>query len=161
MQTTVVNASELGDDWTPKAHMPRVLAAIKHVREGDVIRVRDHRMPDKGEGQRRWHLVTVRDTQVDRATVLVGTNKWPIAYVATADELVELVDIKRTVTMRCVVCTPTNATAEERTRLTVTLEDFIDVDLMKRGGQHVHILTTLETVEQTGYCKEHGTAFLS
>lgn len=159
MKTTTVNASELGDDWRPSAHMPRVVAAIKHVREGDVIRVRDHRQPDKGEGQRRWHLVTVRDTQVDRSTVLLGTNKWPIAYVATADELVELVEIKRTVTMRCVVCTRDDA--QDKTKLPVTLEDFIDVALMKRGGQHVHILQTLETVEQTGYCKEHGTSYLS
>lgn len=161
MKTTTVQASELGDDWRPSAHMPRVVAAIKHVREGDVIRVRDHRQPERGEGQRRWHLVTVRDTQVDRSTVLVGTDKWPIAYVAAADELVELVEIKRTVTMRCVICTPSNATAEQKTRLPVTLEDFIDAALMKRGGQHVHILQTLETIEQTGYCKEHGTDFLS
>lgn len=159
MQTAVVQASDLGDDWRPSAHMPRVVAAIKHVKEGDVIRVRDHRQPDKGEGQRRWHLVTVKDTQVDRSTVLLGTNKWPIAYVATADELVELVEIRRKVTFRCVVCT--RADAQDKKQITVTLADFVDTSLQERGGVHVAILPDLEPREQTGYCKEHGTDFLT
>lgn len=159
MQTTVVQASELGDDWTPAAHMPRVLTGIKNVREGDVIRVRDHRDPERGEGPRRWHLVTVKGMETDRSMCTLWTNRWPIAYVASADELVELVDIRREVEFRCVICH--RADHQDKTKLTVTLEAFVDTALMKQGGLHVIILPDTTAREQTGYCKEHGTDFLS
>lgn len=159
MKTTVVNASELGDDWTPAAHMPRALTEINNVQAGDTIRVRDHRRPDAGEGPRRWHLVTVKDVETDRSTVLVMTNRWPIAYMASADELVELVDIRRTVDFRCVVCSPSSSRATHQ--LTVTLDDFVDADLMKRGKLHVTILPDVTPRPQTGYCREHGTELLA
>lgn len=160
MKTTVVNASELGDDWTPAAHMPRVLTEIKNVRVGDVIRVRDHHRPDTGEGPRRWHLVTVKDNESDhRSTVVLMTNRWPIAYMASADELVELVEIRRTVEFRCVVCSPT--TSRPTHQLTATLDDFVDADLMKRGQLHVTILPDTAPRPQTGYCREHGTELLA
>lgn len=159
MKTTTVPASELGDDWTPAAHMLRAVTAIKNVREGDVIRVRDHRDPQRGEGERRWHKLTVTGTENDRATVILGTDKWPIAYVASADELVELVDIRRQVEFRCVICTRNDH--QDKTKITVTLEAFLDDALQKQGGLHVVILPDLTPREQTGYCKEHGTDFLS
>lgn len=159
MQTTTVNASELGDDWRPSAHMPRVLASAKHVKEGDQIRVRDHRDPQRGEGERRWHLVTVLGIEVDRSAVTLMTSKWPIAYVCATDESVELVEIHRTVKFRCVICH--RADRQDVTELPVTLKDFIDPELMRAGELHVIILPDTDTREQTGYCKEHGTSFLS
>lgn len=159
MQTTTVMASELGDDWRPSAHMPRVLASAKHIKEGDQVRVRDHRDPERGEGTRRWHLVTVLGMEVDRSMVTLMTNKWPIAYVCSSDELVELVDIRREVEFRCVICH--RADHQDKTTLTVMLKDFIDPELMRAGGLDVIILPDTQTREQTGYCKEHGATFLS
>lgn len=159
MKTAVVQSTELGDDWRPSAHMPRVLAEARHVRRGDQVRIRDHRGKLAGEGERRWHSVTVTDIETDRATVLMGTDKWPIAYVCTADELVELVEITRRVKFRCVICHRNDQQDVEE--LTVTLKDFIDPELMRAGGLHVMILPDTETREQTGYCQEHGTDFLS
>ena len=159
MKTTIVQSTELGDDWRPSAHMPRVLTAASNVQQGDRIRVRDHRGKLPGEGEPRWHLVTVTDLETDRATVLMGTDKWPIAYVCTSDELVELVEIKRRVKFRCVTC---HRSDQQDTReLTVTLKDFIDPELMRSGELHVMILPDTQTREQTGYCHEHGTTFLS
>jgi hypothetical protein len=157
MKTTTVQASELGDDWRPSAHMPRVLTEIKNVLQGDVIRVRDHRDPGRGEGDRRWHQVTVEEVEIDRSVATLMTSKWPIAYVASSNEVVELVEIRREVVFRCTLCTR----PQDQTRVTVTLDSLVDTRLMHSGGLHVLILPDTKPTEQTGYCKDHGTSFLS
>lgn len=158
MQTTTVKASELGDDWRPSAHMIRVVSQAQHVRAGDVIRVKDQRT-EKQTG--RWHTVTVVDTQQagSRDTALM-TNKWPIAYVCSADTLVELVEITREVLFRCVICTRDDD-HKGKTRRTVTLKDFVDQEFQKAGGLHVVLLPDLEPRQQDGYCKEHGENILA
>jgi len=158
MQTTTVKASELGDDWRPSAHMVRALTAVKNLKEGDTIRVREHRRGKDGES-RRWHSVAVLGLDKVRSEVHLELDKWPIIYVCAADELVELIEISRTVVFRCVVCN--RADAQDKHKRTVLLKDFVDAELVKAGGLHVVILPDLEPNEITGYCKEHGANFLS
>lgn len=156
MKTTTVMASELGDDWTPAAHMPRLMTQAQQLREGDKVRIRDHRSTTDAE--RRWHLVTVLGVEKGRGEMIIMTNKWPIAYVCALDELVELVEITRTATMRCIICH--RADHQDTDRVTVTLDDYLDADLLKRGGLHVAIID-LEIRNLTGYCKDHGTDLLT
>lgn len=158
MQTTTVQSSELGDTWLPSDHMVRVLTAARNVRKGDQIRVREHRKGKDGES-RKWHTVLVEDTQGNRAEMMLQLDKWPIAYVCAAEELVELVDIRRTVVFRCVTCH--RADAQDKVQRTVSLTDFTDAGLIKSGGLQVVILPHTDPDEITGYCAEHGRAFLS
>lgn len=157
MKTTTVQSSELGDDWTARAHMVRVLTEAQNVQPGDKVRVRDHRGTD--ESGRRWHTVTVQAVGKTRVDSTLTVDKWPIAYVCPQNELVELVEIRRTVTFRCVNCNRTDA-RDKQTR-TVTLKDFVDTELMKAGGLHLVILPDTEPREQTGYCREHALNYLS
>lgn len=158
MKTTVVQSTDLGEDWTPSAHMPRALTAARNVQEGDLIRVRQHRTATDGVG-RKWHTVRVQDTQIDRSQMMIDVDKWPIAYVCDVDELVELVEISRTAVFRCVGCRRSDD--PNTTRLPVLLKDFMDPELMKAGGLQVVILSTTSPDEITGYCQNHGREFLA
>lgn len=152
MQTNTVMASQLGDDWRPSAHTPRLLTQAQNVRTGDRIRVRDH--SSTNEGERVWHTVTVEDAEDGiRSMVTLKTDKWPIAYMCFFEDLVELVEITRTVNLRCVTC-------RQSQEVTVTLHDFLDANLMHRGGLHTAVINpTPEDI--TGYCTEHATSLLS
>lgn len=159
MKTTVVQLCELGDDWRPSAHMVRVLTAAKNLRDGDQIRVREHRKGSDGES-RRWHTVKVIGApDIDRSTVVLNVDKWPIAYVCMTDELVELVEINRRAVFRCVVCH--RADSQDKLMLAVTLKDFVDQELVKKGGLQVVILQHTDPEEIVGYCRDHGANFLS
>lgn len=156
MKTTTVKASELGDDWRPAAHMPRLMTQAQQLREGDKVRVRDHSVTTYGG--RCWHLVTVEGVEKGRDSMVIKTDKWPIAYVCSMDELVELVEITRTATMRCLLCHRHDH--QDTRQVTVTLDDYQDPDLLKRGELHVAIID-LEIRNLTGYCKDHGTSLLT
>jgi hypothetical protein len=157
MKTAIVQSSELGDDWTASAHMLRVLTQAQRVHTGDVIRVKDQRTEQEGP---RWHTVTVTDQETKGTDTVLMTNKWPIAYVCNRDTLVELVEIKREVLFRCVICTRDDD-HKSKTRRTVTLKDFVDTELQRAGGLHVVLLPDTEPRQQDGYCKDHGTNLLS
>ena len=157
MKTTTVQSSELGDDWTASAHMVRVLTKARNVQAGDTIRVKDHRTEQPAA---RWHTVTVLDTEQPGTDVVLMTNKWPIAYVANRDTLVELVEIKREVLFRCVLCTRDDD-HKGKTRRIVTLKEFVDQEFQKAGGLHVAILPDTEPRQQDGYCKPCGETILS
>lgn len=158
MKTTTVQASDLGDNWLPSAHMVRAVTAARNVEEGDRIRVRQHRRAADGES-RTWHTVLVEGIQSSRSEAILMVDKWPVAYVCELDEMVELVEISRTAIFRCVICN--RADAQDKQQRTVLLKDFIDAELVKTGGLHVVILESTVAQEITGYCREHGTTFLS
>lgn len=158
MKTAVVQSCDLGDDWTPSAHMLRVLTQARHVHAGDKIRIKDHR--NEQQERPRWHTVTVLDTSNPGTDVVLMTNKWPIAYVCNRDTLVELVEIKREVLFRCVICTRDDD-HKNKTRLTVGLKDFVDTELQRAGGLHVVLLPDTEPRQQDGYCREHGDNLMS
>lgn len=158
MKTTVVDASTLGDDWTPAAHMPRLMTEIRNVRGGDRIRVRDHRGTNPGEPVSRWHSVTVLDTDDMGSTVAVAVDKWPIAYVAAVDTLVELLEVTRQVVFVCTRCKQNDH--QNVTTRTVTLEAFYDPKLMERGGLRVLKLNHLDPADQHGLCAEHVSTIL-
>lgn len=158
MKTTTVQASELADSFVPSDHMVRVLLAAEHVQVGDRIRVRQHR---KGADSktRKWHTVLVEAAQSTHTEMIIQVDKWPIAYVCAKAELVELVEIQRTVSFRCVVCVRAQDPPTEHR--TVRLKDFVDQELMQAGGLQVAILRHADPDDIVGYCREHGTEFLA
>ena len=158
MKTTVVEASALGDDWTPGAHMPRLVTEIRNVRAGDRIKVLDHRGTNPGEPKPQWHAVTVLDTDDMGSTMAVVVDKWPIAYVASVDTMVELLEVTRQVVFHCTGCRRNDPRAE--TTRTVALESFYDGDLMARGGLRVLKLGALDPAVQQGLCPEHVSTLL-
>lgn len=158
MNTTVVNASDLGDDWTPAAHLPRLVTQITNVQPGDRIRVRDHQGTYPGDREPQWHLVTVLDFEQTGSTVALGVDLWPIAYVAASDTLVELVEITREVSFVCDRC-PRNGQSEAK-RLTVPLEEFFSPALMRDGGLQVLELRDLTPATQRGLCPAHTNTLL-
>lgn len=157
MKTITVPSSELGDDWLPSAHMVRALTAIENVQEGDRVRVRQHRKDANGNS--KWHVVRVQAVDKQGAQVLVQVDKWPVVYVSSKGELVELVEIQRTVSFRCVVCQRAKDPAV--TKRAVHLADFVAEELVKSGGLQVVILRHTDPDDITGYCAEHGAEFLA
>lgn len=153
MKHTVAGSEELRTDMTASSHVLRVLTQIRNVQSGDVIRVRDHQAP--GGDERLWHQVTVQGVRVSSSETSVATDLWPINYVAPSNELVELMEVTRTVKFNCLRCEPQNEP------ITVTLDDFVDGELMARGGLRAVVLPTVSPEEQTGYCERHAAALLS
>lgn len=127
----------------------RVLMEASDVAAGDLIRVRDHKHQDE---QRKWHTVTVLDKETNQGTVILGVDLWPIAYVCDARELVEVISLTRRAVFRCPPCQA--GRSSDTHTMDVTLEDFLDRDLLHRAGMAVVIIDPTPRPIRA-YCAEH------
>lgn len=151
MKTATVYSSDLDDDLTASAHVSpspplRVITYAQLLREGDVVRLRDHQEP------RTWHTANVTGVTHAHRDSQISTDLWPIAYVCDLGEIVELIEVHRTAEFKCFIC-------RETTGVPVTLDDFMDEALLRRADVPV-IFVDPNPSPMQGYCHTHATTVL-